>query len=134
MRRACLVGLLLGLLLVRAAHAQEAEVYTRADVAGWVDDYAWWYETAAWPHDVLVQRALSVARCETGNWDERVINNARRGRYGEVGTFQFLPGPRSIFWLSPQGQAGYDYWDREANVAAAVYLIANGYGRHWTCF
>jgi hypothetical protein len=133
-RRLC-AGLVLAvaLLWTRPAHAQEA--YTQERVEALIDAYSERYATAAYPYAELVSDSTRVAACESDHFDERVINNARRGRLGEVGTFQFLPGPRSIFWTTPSAAAGFDYWDQEANIAGAVWLIANGYGpRHWSCW
>ena len=130
-----LLALALGsVLLASTARAQEA-AYTRADVASWADAYGWWYETPAWPHDALVQRVLAVAACETGGWDVRVINNVRRGRFGEVGVGQWLPGPRSIWQRTPQAQAGYPVTDVEANVAGLVWAVSVGLGpSNWSCW
>ena len=114
-----------------SAHAQE--VATADQILEWVDYYAAKYATPGYPYDALVRDSVRIARCESGGFDERVINNTRRGRLGEIGTFQFLPGPRSIFWSTPSAELGFDYWDPEANVAGAVWLLANGYGRHWSC-
>ncbi len=80
-------------------------------------------------------RSERVATCESDHFDVAVINDARRGLMGEVGVFQFMPGPHSIFWLTPSAAAGWDYWDSEANVAGAVWLISRGYGpRNWSCW
>jgi hypothetical protein len=132
---ALLMALVWLLFVVTARPTQAQEAFTEDDVHAWIDAYAWSYETASYPHDDLVVAAERVARCESDRFDERVINNARRGRLGEVGTFQFLPGPRSIFWSTPSAAHGWDYWDPEANVAGAVFLISRGYGpRHWSCW
>ena len=107
-----------------------AEGVSRADVETWADDYAWWYETDAYPHDALVAHVLRVAKCETGGWDVRVINNQRLGRLGEVGVGQFHA--RGIWWSTPQAVAGYSRYDVEANVAGLTWAISRGLGaRHW---
>ena len=123
------------LLLLGACPAHAQEAYTQERVEALIDAYSARYATDAYPYPRLVADATRVAACESAHFDERVINNARRGRLGEVGTFQFLPGPRSIFWVTPSAQEGWDYWDPEANIAAAVWLISRGYGpRHWSCW
>src|SRR4051812_21281077 len=96
-----LVLLCASLLLVHTAHAAQEETLTRADVEVLISAYSAKYATAAYPYPALVSDATRVAACESADFDERVINNARRGRLGEVGTFQFLPGPKSIFWGTP---------------------------------
>lgn len=129
-----LLLVLASLLMAHTAHAEE-ETLTRTDVEDLISAYSEKYATEAYPYTALVSDATRVAQCETGGFDERVINNARRGRLGEVGTFQFMPGPKSIFWGTPSAAAGFDYWDQEANVAGAVWLISKGYGpRHWSCW
>lgn len=118
-----LLWLALFAVLAGRAGAQEA---TREDVVGFADAYSWWYETPAYPHDSLVVDVLRVARCESGDFDPRVLNNARTGRLGEVGTGQFLPG--GIWSSTPQARAGYSVRDPEANVAALTWGIAHGFG------
>jgi hypothetical protein len=114
--------------------AQEAP-YTAEDVEGWIQAYSAEYATPRYPYVSLVADAERVASCESARFDSAVINNARRGRLGEIGTFQFMPGARSIFWSTPSAAAGWDMWDAEANVAGAIWLISRGYGpRHWSCW
>jgi len=103
---------------------------TQGDVETWVHDYANWYADGRYGYDALVSHSLRVARCETGGWDERVLNNVRLGRLGEVGVGQFHS--RGIWWSTPQAEAGYSRWDPEANTAALVWAISRGYGpQHW---
>jgi hypothetical protein len=119
--------------LVRQAHAQEA--VTSDQVIAWIDAYSLQDATTTYPYDALYRDSLRVARCESIRFDVAVLNNARLGSRGEVGAFQFMPGPRSIFWSTPTAAAGWDMWDAEANVAAAVWLISRGNGpRHWSCW
>ncbi len=114
-------------------HAQG--LATPDQVHAWISDYAWEYATPSYGHDALVADAERVARCESDHFNLAVINDGRLGRLGEVGTFQFLPGPRSIFWSTPSAAAGWDYWDAEANVAGGVWLISRGFGpRNWSCW
>ncbi|HKA57364.1 MAG TPA: hypothetical protein VKD28_02020 [Gemmatimonadales bacterium] len=119
--------------LICSRYAYAQTLYTGDEVLAWIDFYSAHYATGSYPYERLVRDSVRIARCESGGFDERVINNTRRGRLGEIGTFQFLPGPRSIFWVTPTAAAGWDYWDPESNVAGAVWLLANGYGRHWSC-
>ena len=94
-----------------------------SQVIDWIYFYAARYEIAP-------TMPLRVARCESGGFSVAVLNGWKLGRLGEVGTFQFHP--RGIWWSTPQAAAGYSYWDAEANVAAGVWAIAQGYGpRHW---
>ncbi|HXI96324.1 MAG TPA: hypothetical protein VNG04_09365 [Candidatus Acidoferrum sp.] len=119
-------------LAVTTAHA---ESYSPTDVHNWISAYASKYATPDFPYADLVARSERVATCESDHFDVAVINDARRGPMGEVGVFQFVPGPHSIFWLTPSAAAGFDYWDSEANVAGAVWLISRGYGpRNWSCW
>lgn len=119
------------LICTRAAHAQA--LYTSDEVLAWIDYYAARYASESYPYARLVRDSVRIARCESGNFSIAVINNGRRGALGEVGVFQFRPGPSSIFWLTPTAAAGWDYWDPEANTAAAVWLLSQGYARHWSC-
>lgn len=123
------------LLFVATAPPSHAQELTTPDqVLAYIDAYSWQYATEAWPHDALAARATRVVNCESDHLDMAVINNVRLGRLGEVGSFQFLPGPHSIFWQTPSAAAGWDYYDPEANVAAAIFLISRGHGRDWSCW
>jgi hypothetical protein len=125
--------ILAALLLASGARTVWASDYTAQDVEAWASDYAYWYETAAYPHDALLRDVLRVARCESANFDSRVINNVRRGKLGEIGVGQWMPG--GIWSITPQAQAGYPVTDVEANVAGLVWAIAAGMGpRHWSCW
>src|SRR5207248_1077206 len=123
------VAVALGLAsLATPAHADSV---TPDQVHVWIEAYAAKYASAAYGFDDLDADAERVARCESIQFDAAVINGLRLGGLGEVGALQFLPGPRSIFWVTPTAAAGWDYIDAEANVAAAVYLISRAYGpRH----
>lgn len=105
---------------------------TAEDVHQWADDYAWYYEQPAHPHDELLADSLRVMRCESGGFDPNVINNRRLGRLGEVGVGQWMP--RGIWHSTPQAQAGYSVYDPEANVAGLVWALSMGMHRHWTCW
>jgi hypothetical protein len=115
----------------RVARAQD--LVAREEVLAWIDFYSARYATQGYPYERLARDAVRIARCESGGFDVAVINNGRRGSLGEVGVFQFRPGPRSIFWSTPTAAAGWDYWDPEANVAGAIWLLAHGYAHHWSC-
>lgn len=110
--------------------AQDAVTETVADgpvLASQVIDWIYFYAAR---YEIAPSAPLRVARCESGGFSVAVLNGWKLGRLGEVGTFQFHP--RGIWWSTPQAAAGYSYWDAEANVAAGVWAIAQGYGpRHW---
>lgn len=129
------VWLLAGAMLFWTTTSHAAEIATPEDVHGWIAMYSAEYATPSYPYAALVRDAERVARCESDRFAIDVINDARLGRAGEVGTFQFMQGPHSIFWATPSAAAGYDMWDAEANVAGAVYLIAHGAGPgNWSCW
>lgn len=121
----------MSLLIALAMLAQPGDV-TAEEVHQWADDYAWYYEQPAHPHDELLADSLRVMHCESAGFDPAVINNRRLGRAGEVGVGQFHP--RGIWHSTPQAQAGYSVRDVEANVAAVVWGIASGHARAWSCW
>jgi hypothetical protein len=98
-----------------------------------VEDWIYAYSSK---YDINPQIPLGVAACESLYFNTDVINNIRKGSLGEVGTFQFHPS--GIWWETPQANADppYSMYDPEANVAAATYLLSQGYGpKHWrTCY
>ena len=72
----------------------------------------------------------AIASCESSQFDIDIINNIRLGRQGEVGIFQFHP--YGIWSETPQAKAGYSKYDVEANIAAGVWAISQGYGpQNW---
>jgi hypothetical protein len=64
------------------------------------------------------QRALRIAFCES-----RYLANAYNRSSGATGVFQFVP--RTAAWV------GINPWDAEANIDAAVRLMAAGQWQHW---
>lgn len=138
---ACVYGALavltvVALMLLTARPARAAgEDVTSSQVDDWIVAYSVQRSSSSYPYDALVTDVRRVANCESGYLNVDVINGRRKGARGEVGVFQFLPGPRSIFWATESAAAGWTYTDAEANVAAAVELISRGYGpRHWSCW
>lgn len=125
-----MTALLAALLLIGG---QQAEV-TPQQVDDWLVAYSVERSSESYPYVDLVQDVRRVVECES-RFSPDVINGRRRGRAGEWGPFQFLPGPRSIYYASEAAQAGWPMTDTEANVAAGVELISRGFGpRHWTCW
>lgn len=115
--------LLAAFLMTLTTVFQTYPTVTEDDIISWIYDYAIYYDTSPEP-------VLAVARCESMYFSSAVINNRRLGSAGEVGTFQFHP--RGIYRETPQYNAGYSVYDPEANVAAGVWAISQGFGpRHW---
>lgn len=126
------MALLTAALLFLGTAGQEA---SPRQVDDWIVAYSVERASPEYLYVDLVRDARRVADCESGHFDPEVLNGRRFGRAGEVGVFQFLPGPRSIYYQSEAAKAGWPMTDTEANVAAGVELIAAGMGpRHWSCW
>lgn len=132
--RRVLIALALAIFSLWPAPASAGD-YIAADVHFWIRAYAVWYANEAHPYPELVADVERVAECESVHFNVAVINNRWRGSRGEIGVGQWLPGPRSIWWLTPQAAAGYSILDPEANTAGLVWAISQGMGPvHWSCW
>lgn len=128
-RIACRTLIPVVLLLLASAMPASADT-SQQQVIDWISAYSVKYSSPDYLYVDLFADSLRVARCESRQFDSDVINNRRLGALGEVGIAQFHPA--GIWWSTPQAQAGYSMFDVEANVAAEVWSIAQGYGpRHW---
>lgn len=79
-----------------------------------------------------------IVRCETGNYDPRVIDGTKRGASGEIGPAQILPS-----W-TPAGRRygtigslfearGGDYFAPSDHMYFLAYALTRGYRNHWHC-
>jgi len=71
---------------------------------------------------------LRLAMCESGQQPY-----VRNGSQGETGVYQLHP--RGVWLASPWRHLGFEAMrDPELNVRVTAWLVAHGYGRHWTCW
>lgn len=64
------------------------------------------------------RRALAIGWCES-----RYVATARNAWSNAIGVFQFVPGTARSVGINP--------WDAEANIDAALRLMAAGQWQHW---
>lgn len=77
----------------------------------------------------LILKKLAVCESNFRQYDSR--GEILRGKHGEYGIYQFLPGT----WKWMTGKMGFDGDIKNPHDQAKVtaWAVSNGYGNHWTC-
>jgi hypothetical protein len=70
-----------------------------------------------------------VLRCESGGYDRRVIDGARKGRAGEIGIAQILP-KRGLGPLFESRGGDYSASD---SIYFMAWAFTHGLRSHWSC-
>jgi len=86
------------------------------------------YEEAA-RYGVSGDWLYRVASCETGG----TFDHSRVGRDGEIGIYQFLPGPYGVWSEIPIFRTWWDVYDLRLNIRGAAWAFAHGLSGRWSC-
>lgn len=90
---------------------------------------------AAEEHDVAYWTLRTLAGCETGwTWDPWAVSPVRYTGGRDRGLFQFHYYPNGYSLIDATPYRGGSPYDVHTAAHAAAWLIARGYGHHWSCW
>jgi len=119
-----IVALTVGVLASASVNAAPAQAH--GDAPPYIDELI---HTASVYRGASYWQMYNVLRCESGGWDQRVIDGRKRGAAGEIGIAQILPRRG----LGPLFESRGGDYSASDSIYFMAWAFTHGLRSHWSC-